>query len=1121
MEFATTDRQRSLDEWLDATKDDDQYDRFLAACLDGTCEWILRHPSYLKWEGRDEKKEVAKLLWIHGPAGFGKTILCASLIRHLSNDMQRPLVYCFSASHARNPDGLSGVIRTWLTQMVRLDKGAFDIAFNFVRERNTRRASEEDVWTLLNRIIGPMQDCVLVLDGLDEFQGADDQRKIFLSRLKKCLQSTTTSALITSRSEFDINSELRPSVPEVDKYSILECKISEDTVRSDIDTFATSIVDQRLPGKGDSLRRELGARMAERCQGQFLWLKLQQSQLRDSKSPNILRKSIEVMPQGLHSSYEHSWNSIQALDEPDRSRTIDTLRWLTFAFQPLTVQVLAEALVNNLNLDSKGFSEDDLPDEIDDAYIDGEIKQLCGSLVEVQDHSDPGSRVVRLVHASVYDFLAAELPPSPFLGLAPMRSALSSAQDAVLAAHCICFLDSGNTWEPSDLQRVHSFRTYAVETWFTHLRGSYSHYNDICDFVGQFVKPGNGNFEKWKKEYEGSARSLTAEGGTSFYYAAEFGLVQTMIDLHDEERVDVNSVGGLFGTALQAVCARGNREGFDLLMHWHADPTIGGGEFGGALNAAAFYADIAMVGSLLDTGLFNGSTSELHEAMRLAARKGSLGVVRLLIDRGAPVDPPEALYPPHLYFIEGELATTPLLAAAQASQVEVIRLLLEQGANPNLSSIPGKMEWTALHLAVTASLEAVKLLLLHGADINSQGPLGTPLHLASEDSSIEVVKALLDNGAAIDAYDKCKETPLHIATKAGRSDIVAYLLRAGTNPNSPNEIFKTPLHIASQNGDIDTVKALLENGASIDANDNDRSTPLQLAAQYGRTDVLVYLLHEGANQNAQDMHGWTPLSLAAHAGEMKAITTLLEHGTMVNINAQTNEGMTSLGMATYNNHTEIARLLMDRGADINLQGDDGETALRMALARSGDEFVRHLIQSGADLDSMDHYGMTCSGWLNRARPYLRMPEVEGYEPDKISSGPDMPVLRHYFLDHAKDMRSDEPSTRTWLYFLAHCFLLLDMEDHATRAYNHMSSGVVCDGCNMRLIGKGVFFACKMCPTADFCEPCMERHSEKTRQKSCLGHELLKIIPPEASSRADNDDEAFKKWLDDIIEHFAD
>ena len=194
-----------------------------------------------------------------------------------------------------------------------------------------------------------------------------------------------------------------------------------------------------------------------------------------------------------------------------------------------------------------------------------------------------------------------------------------------------------------------------------------------------------------------------------------------------------------------------------------------------------------MVERLLDTGLLaNSPALELHEAMRLAASAGSLETVKLFIDRGAPVDPPEALYPIHRYSMELEHETTPLLAAAGTCQVKILRLLLERGADPNLSSLPDKAGPTALYLArrMRNFYEAVDLLLLHGADINSQGPLGTPLHLASRFGDVDRIKYLLGKGATIDACNEWRQTPLHSAVSEGRVAILTYLLHAGAKPNA-------------------------------------------------------------------------------------------------------------------------------------------------------------------------------------------------------------------------------------------------------------------------------------------------------------------------------------------------
>ena len=621
-------RSRSaVDVWLDAIKDDDQFGKMVNSRQDGTCSWILSHPAYITWESQESEEDVTKLLWIYGPAGFGKTILSAWLACLVRETLGLPLAYCFSSSHAQRSDGLDSIARTWITQLVRKDKSVLDLAHQARQKQNTRRAMREDIWNLMRDIATQIQTCVLVLDGLDEFQNVDDRRREFLRDLKNALQSTGVRVLITSRNELDIEAELRSSAMEPQKYTILECKLSEDSVKKDIDLVSSSIVVRKLPGQEDSLRRELATKMADRCNGQFLWLKLQQDQLRDSKSPKALQKIVQAMPQGLHSTYGRSWNVIQSLEESDRDRAVDTLRWLTFAYGPMMVQELAEALVVNVDSNMEAFSEDDLPKSIDDGYIDGEIRNLCGSLVELRDESKrpgPKLRRVHLVHASVNEFLVAKLPTSPLLRFVSGRPQQSAAQHVKLAACCIRFLDCPKAWDPSEGEDCHLFITYAANAWFRHLRDSEGFYDNICDLVNNFMTPGNANFEKWKKRYESGHKFPIKTSATALYYASLFGLLPAMDFLHDNKHLDINSVGGQYGTPLQAVCAKGYTEAFECLLLWKPDVAIRGGQFDNALNAAAYYGRISMAKALLEVGASAYSPGiTVHEAVRMVAGRGT------------------------------------------------------------------------------------------------------------------------------------------------------------------------------------------------------------------------------------------------------------------------------------------------------------------------------------------------------------------------------------------------------------------------------------------------------------------------------------------------------------------
>lgn len=139
------------------------------------------------------------------------------------------------------------------------------------------------------------------------------------------------------------------------------------------------------------------------------------------------------MPERLHSIYERSWEDVEVHQEPDRSRAVDILRWLTFAYFPLKVHQLADALVISVDSDTVAFTQDDLPTNIDDQFVDCEVKSLCGSFIELQDddqYSDVGSCTVHLVHASVKEFLIRKLPVPSFIASNPAGSPSAAAHHA-------------------------------------------------------------------------------------------------------------------------------------------------------------------------------------------------------------------------------------------------------------------------------------------------------------------------------------------------------------------------------------------------------------------------------------------------------------------------------------------------------------------------------------------------------------------------------------------------------------------------------------------------------------------------------------------------------------------
>ena len=309
-------------------------------------------------------------------------------------------------------------------------------------------------------------------------------------------------------------------------------------------------------------------------------------------------------------------------------------------------------------------------------------------------------------------------------------------------------------------------------------------------------------------------------------------------------------------------------------------------------------------------------------------------------------------------------ASAPVADAAMDGNRDAIKALLKQAADASAAQGDGM---TALHWAAQRSdAELTSVLLTAGANLRATTRLGayTPLHLASEAGATAVIKALVAAGADVNARTTTGATPLMFAAASGSADAVGVLLELAADANATESANgQTAMMFAAALDRADAVRALAQHGAdsrlaskTVDISnttapeevlqkqirdaENAKSaaataTPGGAAAPAPRpTNAATAVAGVNRPYTFEELigkqGGLTALHFAARQGAMRTVQTLIEVG--ADVNAVSPADRTSpLLIATINGQFDVAKYLLDHGAQPNLASDAGMTPLFATL----------------------------------------------------------------------------------------------------------------------------------------------------------------------------------------------
>ncbi len=411
-----------------------------------------------------------------------------------------------------------------------------------------------------------------------------------------------------------------------------------------------------------------------------------------------------------------------------------------------------------------------------------------------------------------------------------------------------------------------------------------------------------------------------------------------------ESGQDVNTSDYNGDTALLEASLNGHCDVVRLLLEKGADVNLAAPDGKTALVQACYLGYIGTAKVLLDFEANVNSTENKYGCSSLvfASQNGHGDVVKLLVERGANVN----------------LATasgwTALMLASKHGHYGIVKLLLEVGAELNSLQCVGT---TALIQATLGGhCHVVRMLLEKGAEVNiATVPEGkTALTIACWLGHTNIVEMLLKFKAAVNLTEMSGLSSLIIASDRGHGNVVKLLLEKGAEVNLARlDRGVTALRQASQNGHYDVVKVLLNWGAEVNFLDQDKATALITASHCGHCDVAKALLAKGADVNAARLSGSTALMEASSQGHIDTVRLLLHYN--AGINTTNNYGWSSLVAASHSGHYEIVEVLLERGAQVNLANQEGLTALMAASQNGHYGAVWLLLERGAEVDSSAHY----------------------------------------------------------------------------------------------------------------------------------------------------------------------
>jgi len=438
----------------------------------------------------------------------------------------------------------------------------------------------------------------------------------------------------------------------------------------------------------------------------------------------------------------------------------------------------------------------------------------------------------------------------------------------------------------------------------------------------------------------------STDGMTPLHYIAREGYLG-YLDFVLEKKVDVNIKNASGTTPLHEAARSGNVAFMETLLNNRAEINTQDAKGNSVLHIAIpVQTHLAALNLLLARGANlnlrdEHGDSPLHVAIIL---NRPVDIIQTLLSGGADIS---------IRDIDGK---TPLYLAVEKNRSNYIPLLLSYRSDIFAADNNGL---TPFEKALKENSSMVFAMISKEAVFQSDSAGNTMLHITVRSGgNTDVLNAILDHNASINARNRVGDTSLTIAVRMNEKEAGELLINRGADIFAVNAEGESPLLLTfpSPGGQASDLRQWMLNPQTLSARDGLGNTALHYAAQWRFDQWIPILIQMDAKTEASNATGETPLFTAVKQDSPSTIMVLISNGAM--LSARDTLGNSALHAAVRWHAIHGAETLIDLDLDINCHALNGKTPLHDSIRLGKPDFMMLLLNRRADIEVRDADGNT-------------------------------------------------------------------------------------------------------------------------------------------------------------------